>query len=1015
MAENLFYRIHSRILLEKLTLKRNPTDYRAYIETFRETMIDANPHQIEVVVYALEKLEDGGCILADEVGLGKTIEAGLVIAQYRAQRRWNVLILVPTDLAGQWQNQLNDLFQLSPRIITSKLVADYRRQTKKNSANNLTAKLFPLDGIYIIGRELASGLECEKLLSKKDWDLIIVDEAHEIFANIYRRFNTLDGRYNPGSSESKRAGNLYYLLLKNPVLLLTATPLQNNILELWGLASYLSKKNYLGELHHFKSLFLERGEVALSKVDDLRYRMSNFLIRNLRKDAQIFMQYTFTNRICETLNFNMTDYEKNLYNDISNYFERDDSFAYNLPGGMTLKDERYASVRNLLKLHYRRLLGSSFAALKSGLETIAKRLENLAREGRPVPLLEEASYEDDFDDPATESIKETADTEESETRSPLIEEELRGIEKELNEIQDYIERAGKIETTSKDILLLDFLKKNVFTDSERFYSKAVIFTQSLASQRHLKDVFESNGFKDEVVLYSGSNRQADFEEALRLWEDEIGSSFNPQEKPTGKAAERQALIYLFRRKKKIFISTEAGAKGLNLQFANVVINYDLPWNPQRIEQRIGRCHRYGQEKDVLVINCINADNETEKRIYGILDEKLKLFKGMLDSSNDVLGSLSKAINFEVRINNLLNQVKTPDERLLFLKKFEEEIDEETKRLIDEKMVKTRDLINQLDPHVQTRLKKILEELPEYFSQYDKDLFTLLKHYGKIGSITILEEEKRDGNICFTLENQGEKRLCYIGKINDAITGAEHLNLKTPVVQDIMHTIYDSTESITGSIVFNYSMAEKKSGILQPFIGNSGVWYLYKVNFSGLEEEDKMYQLLVLLNNGAPVFLNDEEAAALLTIEFSPVVEEPHPVHPHAELSRLAEEKIEELVKKEKERMQNAQQPRIERKLYNLEIELKDYEQYLKKQEIELVDEVDALTKKIRDTFDNEAGRKLIKQREQKQKKLSEIRAGLAEFQRNYFQMYSKEETKILEKRFLDHKIQKIFSFNFSLQ
>ncbi len=144
--------------MESLLLKRNPLDYKAYAETFRESLIDANPHQVEATMFALEKLENGGCILADEVGLGKTIEAGLVISQYRAQRRFNTLIIVPTSLAGQWNSELRRLFQLSSRIVTSK--------DKKGLKKEELWKIFEKEGVYILGREFASRLEKQKVLSK---------------------------------------------------------------------------------------------------------------------------------------------------------------------------------------------------------------------------------------------------------------------------------------------------------------------------------------------------------------------------------------------------------------------------------------------------------------------------------------------------------------------------------------------------------------------------------------------------------------------------------------------------------------------------------------------------------------------------------------------------------------------------------------------------------------------------------------------------------------------------------
>ncbi|HOV13936.1 MAG TPA: SNF2-related protein, partial [Spirochaetota bacterium] len=440
--------ILSRMLIEKLTLKRNPSDYQAYIETFRETLIDTNPHQIETVVFALEKLENGGCILADEVGLGKTIEAGLVITQYRSRRKFNILIVVPTSLAGQWQNQLKDLFNLNSIILTS----SHFRPSKGEEFDFQ-------NGIYIIGRELASNLEKSGLLSqKKEWDLIIVDEAHEIFANIYNRFSSKDGSYNKFSKANQRAANLYYFFVRTPILLLTATPIQNDILELWGLAQYISEKNYLGELHHFIDLFLKKGEVIPDKVDELRYRISNFLVRNLRKDAELFMKYKFTNRFCEVINFKMNDDENSLYNDVSNYFDNDDIIAYATKGiiGLKPQNENIAQVKTLLQLCYRKMLGSSFAALASGLKTVLSRLNFYKNPTSDKTIDNLESLLDvninEFNIYIEENNKEYGEASKKQphfdVNSPDF---IKRLDEEIELVNSFIERAESIRITDKDV------------------------------------------------------------------------------------------------------------------------------------------------------------------------------------------------------------------------------------------------------------------------------------------------------------------------------------------------------------------------------------------------------------------------------------------------------------------------------------------------------------------------------------------------------------------------------------
>lgn len=1008
MAKEKFYeRLKARSLLERLLLKRNPLDYQAYVETFRESLIDANPHQVEAIVFALEKLENGGCLLADEVGLGKTIEAGLVISQYLSQRRFNVLILVPTSLAGQWNSELRKLFHISSRIVTS---ADKRKLKKDNPE-----LLFKEDGVYILGREFASRLEKERVLSKKQWDLIVVDEAHEIFANIYRRFDSHTGQYKEGSRESTTAANLFRLFKRIPLLLLTATPIQNNILELWGLSSYILprlNKNYLGQFNHFKELFIENSEIKEEKIPELKERISNFLVRNLRVYAQEFMKYKFTKRNCETLNFNMDAEEKVLYNRISDYLERDDIYAYSTNGMIDLKDNRTAGIRNLLKMSYRRALGSSFPALTRSLQGILARLEKM-KAGEWVKIVSASAtddWENDEDDRGNFGIGEEND----EVRIPFQPgpDDIKAIEVEIHEVENFIHMAEQIRSPGKDQLLVKWLKE-IFASPERFNRKAVIFTTYTATQQHLLKILEENGFKGEVVLFSGSGsrgREAkeDIRRAVEAWKTEIGPTISPTEQLSGDILARTALVHYFKTCKKIFISTEAGAKGLNLQFCNVIINYDLPWNPQRIEQRIGRCHRYGQERDVLVINCINADNETEQRIYNILKNKFHLFKTLLGAGDDILGTLSKAYNFEFRVNEILNKCKTREERLIWLEKLEEEIDEQTRELRDEKLEKTRTLLDELDPQVKMKLKNIKEKLPESFSRYDADLLALLRYYARGRDIPFQVKKQEEEQVFFEFSGQS----FYIGKRDEeTIREGQHIDLKHPVVERINKEIMADTILSSASVRIDYSHSEEVGEILQPYVGHTGQWDLYRVRFKGIEEEERLYDVVSINGDNGLRFLVPEEVRALKAAYIFPL-DNNNPTHT---VDTDMKHRLEEKIKEDLQQLQELQQPRIDKKIHNLEVELKDMEEYLQNEEQEIQSDLADLDKKINTTFDREAGKKLLDQKRKRQKDLTRCRKDLLEFQNSFQEMFDEEELKLMEKRFIETSTERIFSLQFSIE
>ena len=238
----------------------------------RAAKVDPNPHQIEAVIFALARLGEGGCILADEVGLGKTIEAGLVIAQLRAEGAKRVLLITPKSLLGQWRQELFQLFAL---------------ETREGSA-----KPGRLDGegVFLINREAAGSENGQRALSMAaPFDLCVIDEAHEVFAAIYKRY-TQAGDYNPGSEHARTAGRVREALGRTPVLLLTATPIQNNLAELWGLVQYVDPLGtLLGDLPTFREVFCgaDDRQVAPGQEDELRSRLKQVLQRTLRRQAQV--------------------------------------------------------------------------------------------------------------------------------------------------------------------------------------------------------------------------------------------------------------------------------------------------------------------------------------------------------------------------------------------------------------------------------------------------------------------------------------------------------------------------------------------------------------------------------------------------------------------------------------------------------------------------------------------------------------------------------------------------------
>ena len=207
---------------------------------------------------------------------------------------------------------------------------------------------------------------------------------------------------------------------------------------------------------------------------------------------------------------------------------------------------------------------------------------------------------------------------------------------EKKDLGKYQKLASKIWKNSKGESLITGLKKG-FQLAEELgaQKKAIIFTESRITQNYLLELLSENGYQDKVVLFNGSNNDPKSKEIYVEWRE----NFKDTDKiSSSKTADlRASIVDYFKNEAEVMIATEAGAEGINLQFCSLVINYDLPWNPQRIEQRIGRCHRYGQKYDVVVINFLNRRNAADQRVYELLDQKFNLFKGVFGASDEKTG------------------------------------------------------------------------------------------------------------------------------------------------------------------------------------------------------------------------------------------------------------------------------------------------------------------------------------------------------------------------------------------
>jgi len=592
-----------------------------------DASVDLNPHQVEAALFAMRSPLSSGALLADEVGLGKTIEAGIVLCEYWAERRRRLLVIVPASIRKQWALELTEKFHLPCLVIDEK--------SFRESLGAGTAQPFEATAVVITSINFASRYADE--LRAIPWDLVVVDEAHKL-RNAYRQSNVMGQRIRWAIADRRK-------------LLLTATPLQNSLTELYGLSTLIDERLF-GDLPSFRTQYMNAG----ADLSDLRERLRAFSTRTLRRQVVEYVRYTERRLI--TRPFQPTENEQKLYEAVSSFLQRDDTYA--LPQGQ----------RHLMTLIVRKLLASSSQAVAGTLEAIRDRLvAMLDAGGKPgqLPLAEALVSEEELADelldeilgeaaPGPDSPDDGSDQEPS--PAPVI--NRVKLEAEIRELNDYIRWARSIGVDTKVRALLTALQVGFGKMAEMGAApRAVIFTESRRTQKYLKDFLDANGYAGKTVLFNGTNSDPESTRIYERWVEanrDLGRTAGSRQVNV-----RTALIEHFRDQANIMIATEAAAEGINLQFCSLVVNFDLPWNPQRIEQRIGRCHRYGQQHDVVVINFLNERNAADQRVYELLNEKFQLFDGVFGASDEVLGSIESGVDFERRILDIYQQCRSTEE------------------------------------------------------------------------------------------------------------------------------------------------------------------------------------------------------------------------------------------------------------------------------------------------------------------------------------------------------------------
>lgn len=762
-----------------LTRKLPANDINKLTASLQDAQVDLTPHQVEAALFAFKSPLSKGAILADEVGLGKTIEAGIILSQHWSEHKRKLLVICPANLRKQWSSELLEKFYLPSVIMETK---SFNAATQQGIFNP-----FDTEKIVICSFQFAKAKAA--YIKHTEWDLVIIDEAHRL-RNVYKPQNRI-------------ANTIKTALESRKKILMTATPLQNSILELYGLVSIIDDYVF-GDLKSFKSQF--GHNLSDKDFSELRRRLQPVCKRTLRRQVLEYIKYT--KRIAIVEEFLPTENEQRLYDMVTAYLSKPKLYA--LPN----------SQRQLMTLILRKLLASSTYAIYGTFCSLIKRLQDIIAKKNYTSSENNvvAEYEEDND--------EWIDNEENEQEpAELHPNDIEGIKKEIAELEHFKNLAEKIKRNSKAEHLFIALNKG-FEQLKILGAaqKALIFTESKRTQDFLFKLLEERGYKGKVVRFNGTNTDKESTKIYNDWLKKYQGTTKITGSPT--ADKRAAIVDYFKNEATIMIATEAAAEGINLQFCSLIVNYDMPWNPQRIEQRIGRCHRYGQKFDVVVINFLNKSNAADRRVYELLDQKFQLFNGVFGASDEILGSIGNGVDFEKRIAQIYNECRTTDE----IESAFDHLQAELQERISEKMLKARStLLENFDESVREKLRDNLAQSKKNLDLFEKDLWMLTKH--------ALQDEASfdDEHYTFTLHADGT--IYTLTKGNDD-KKAQPYRINCALAKRVLSKYLSPIQKDT-YIEFDYTHTAGHTQLLENLVGQEGVMRVEKISIDSFEQEDHL--------------------------------------------------------------------------------------------------------------------------------------------------------------------------------
>ena len=775
---------HAKLFAHELGRRHSVADAEKLAGALLDAQVDLNPHQVEAALFAFKSPLSKGAILADEVGLGKTIEAGLVLAQKWTEGRRRILIITPANLRKQWSQEIEEKFFLPTLILEAR---NYNKMSKDGARQPFEQKTLVICSFQFAARH------AEELMVIP-WDLVVIDEAHRL-RNVYRPDNRI-GRALKGA------------LANAPKLLLTATPLQNSLMELYGLVSLIDDYAF-GDAKSFRAQYARlTGDSAFG---ELKSRLQPVCHRTLRRQVLEYIRYT--NRIPITQEFVPTEQEQTLYDMVSDYLRRPSLQA--LP----------SSQRTLMTLIMRKLLASSTFAIAGALDSLARKLERQLRADKNLREKLEEEIGEDY-----EQLDEIAEEwEEPDTEPELLtEDDIATIKQEIIDLRGFRDLAVSISENAKGQALLSALRAGFAKASELGSAeKAIIFTESRRTQEYLVRLLSERGYEGKLVLFNGSNSDPQSKAIYEAWVKRHKGTDRVSGSRT--ADMRAALVDYFRETAAIMIATEAAAEGINLQFCSMVVNYDLPWNPQRIEQRIGRCHRYGQRYDVVVVNFLNKNNAADQRVYELLAEKFKLFSGVFGASDEVLGAIESGVEFEKRIVSIYQNCRSTEEIEQEFERLRTEMDTHISATMEDTR---RKLLENFDAEVHDRLKVNMTQSKEYLDRFARMLWAVTKH--ELGK----DAKFNDDYMTFMLKAAPDGIDAAPGSYFMSRHGIDghRYRLGHPLAQHLL-SIAGSRKLNGADIVFDYTAWPQKAVAIDPLVGKTGTLVAHKLSVRGSDDQD----------------------------------------------------------------------------------------------------------------------------------------------------------------------------------